>query len=123
MTHKQRSAISQQVVKRVLKGLPKTERHLRRFLAGLERKWEVDLDWKKERLIVHDSPLLDATGASVSNKKFTKSLQVQVFTKLDLVLFLRRSGIRVTIVDHDKSPVEIRSIMEAVNILALVRLL
>lgn len=123
MAQKQRNSISHAIVKQVGKALPKTERQIKRFLAGLEKKWEVDLDWKKERLVVHDSPLLEAAGTSVSMKKFTKCMNARIFTKLDLVLLLRRSQIRVTLVNHDKSPVEVRAIMEAVNTLALVRLL
>ncbi len=89
-----------------------------RFLRKLAETQKVVFDAKEGVLTVsHEHLGKAAAPISMSTERFASLLHANAGTNTDLLFFLRRSHIDVTLVHKERSQIQLREIMNAVNYL------
>jgi hypothetical protein len=89
-----------------------------RFLRKVAETRKVTFDAEAGTLIVpHEHLGKTATLISMSTERFSSLLNASAGTNTDLLFFLRRSHIDVTLVHKKKSLIQLQQIMDAVNYL------
>lgn len=124
MREKRRISISEKDLRQIAKGLPERQWKMSKFLHTLALTWSVDFDLLNDKLIISTSLVKrDGETIEIGRERFVECIKAETFSKLDFVLFLRRSDIAVNIVNHGRTTEDITAVMENINTLARIGLL
>lgn len=123
MKKKHRMSVSESELRQIAIKLPDRKWKLNKFLVTLSLTMSVDFDLTSDRLIISSALITkECQEISIGRLVFAECINAETSSKLDFVLFLRRSKIRVNLVNHGKTPEELIALMETITAFAQIKI-